>query len=108
MQENVYMHQIVFTTTIDTMLFLSVLQKILTSYGSSVRSWTPETRTPTDPTGSPEHRKNHLDEVQAGSGAVTHQGDICVIKCFAILYCMAYDVLKQTMYWKAYKSCITA
>ena len=63
---------------------------------------------PTDPTGSPEHRKNHLDEVQAGSGAVTHQGDICVFKCFAILYCMAYDVLKQTMYWKAYRSCITA
>ena len=47
--------------------------EILTSYGSSVRSWTPETGTPTDPTGSPEHRKNHLDEVQARSGAVTHQ-----------------------------------
>ena len=77
-------------------------------YGPSVRSWTPETETPTDPTGSPEHRKNHLDEVQARSGAVTHQGDICVIKCFAILYCMAYDVLKQTMYWKAYKSCINS
>ena len=56
-----------------------------------------------DPTGSPEHRKNHLDEVQAGSGAATHQGDICVFKCFAILYCMADDVLKQKMYWKAYK-----
>ena len=28
MPENVYMHQIVFTTTIDTMLFLSVLQKL--------------------------------------------------------------------------------
>ena len=27
MLENVYMYQIVFTTTIDTMLFLSVLQK---------------------------------------------------------------------------------
>ena len=78
------------------------------SYGSFVRSWTPETGIPTDPTGSPEHRKNHLDEVQAGSGAVTHQRDICVIKCFAMLYCMAYDVLKQTMYWKTYKSCITA
>ena len=51
-----------------------------------------------DPTGSPEHRKNHLDEVQAGSGAVTHQEDICVFECFAILYCMADDVLKQTMY----------
>ena len=78
------------------------------SYGPSIRSWTWETRTPTDPTGSPEHRKNHLDEVQARPGTVTHQGDICVFKCFAILYCMAYDVLKQTMYWKAYRSCITA
>ena len=78
------------------------------SYGSFVRSWTPKPRTPTDPTGSPEHRKNHLDEVQAKSGAVTHQGDIYVFKCFAILYCMAYDVLEQTMYWKAYRSCITA
>ena len=78
------------------------------SYGSSVRSWTPETRTPADPTGSPEHIKNHLDGVQARSGTVTHQGDICVFKCFATLYCMAYDVLKQTMYWKAYRSCITA
>ena len=73
MPENVYMYQIVFTTTIDTMLFLSVFTEILTSYGSSIRSWTPETGTPTDPTGSPEHRKNHLDEVQAGSGAITHQ-----------------------------------
>ena len=73
MPENVYMYQIVFMTTIDTMLFLSVFTEILTSYGSSVRSWTPETGTPTDPTGSPEHRKNHLDEVQARSGAVTHQ-----------------------------------
>ena len=33
-----------------------------------MRSWTPETGTPTDHTGSPEHRKNHLDEAQAGSG----------------------------------------
>ena len=96
------MHQIVFTTTIDTMLFRSFTE-ILTSYGSSVRSWTPETGTPMDPNGSPEHRKNHLDEVQAGSGAATHQGDICEFKCFAILYCMADDVLKQAMYWKAYK-----
>ena len=72
-------------TTIDTMLFLSVLQKILMSYGSSIRSWTLETKTPTDPTGSPEHRKNHLDEVQAGSGAVTHQEDRCAIECFATI-----------------------
>ena len=26
-----------------------------------------------------EHRKNHLDEVQAGFGTATHQEDICVI-----------------------------
>ena len=78
MLENVYMHRIVFMTTIDTMLF----SVSLTSYGSSIRSWTSQTRTPTDPTGSPEHRKNHLDEVQAGSGTVTHQEDICVIWMF--------------------------
>ena len=48
MLENVYMHQIVITTTIDTMLFSVSFTEILTSYGSSVRSWTPETRTPTD------------------------------------------------------------
>ena len=89
MLENVYMHQIVFTTTIDTMLFSVSFTEILMSYGSSVRSWTPETGTPTDPTGSPEHRKNHLDEVQAGSGTVTHQEDIGVIWmffCYTVLY----------------------
>ena len=73
MPENVYMYQIVFMTTINTMLFLSVFTEILTSYESSVRSWTPEIGTPTDHTRSIEHRKNHLDEVQAGYGAVTHQ-----------------------------------
>ena len=79
MLENVYMHQIVFKTTIDTMLFYVSFTEILTSYGSSIRSWTPETGIPTDPPGSPEHRKNHLDEVQAGSGTATHQEDTCVI-----------------------------
>ena len=73
------MYQIIFTTTIDTMLFSVSFTEILKSYGSTVRSWTPETGTPTDPTGSPEHRKNYLDEVRAGSGAVTHPEDICVI-----------------------------
>ena len=34
--ENVYMHQIVFTTTIDTMLFYVSFTEILMSYGSSV------------------------------------------------------------------------
>ena len=45
MLKNVYMHQIVFTTTIDTMLFSESFTEILKSYGSSVRSWTPETGT---------------------------------------------------------------
>ena len=73
------MYQIVFTTTIDTMLFSVSFTEILKSYGSSVRSWTLETGTPTDPTGSPEPGKNYLDEVQAGSGAVTYPEDVCVI-----------------------------
>ena len=79
MLKNVYMYQIVFTTTIDTMLFSVSFTEILKSYGSSIRSWTPETGTPTDPTGSPEHRKNYLDEVQVGSGAITYPEDICII-----------------------------
>ena len=44
-------------TTIDAMLFFVSFTEILTSYGSSIRSWTLEPGTPTDPTGSPEHRK---------------------------------------------------
>ena len=80
------------------MLFSVSFTEILTSYGSSVTSWTPETGTPTDPTGSPEHRKSHLDEVQAGSGTVTHQEIYACLNVFAILYCMADDVSKQTMY----------
>ena len=79
MLENVYMYQIVFMTTIDTMLFSVSFTEILMSYGSSIRSWTSEPRTPTDPAGTPEHRINHLDEVQAGFGTATHQEDICVI-----------------------------
>ena len=61
------------------MLFSVSFTEILMSYESSVRSWTLEPGTPTDPTGSPEHWKNHLDEVQAGSGTATNQEDICVI-----------------------------
>ena len=99
MLENVYMYQIVFTTTIDTMLFSVSFTEILMSYGSSVRSWTLEPRTPTDPTGTPEHWKIHLDEVQAGFGTATHQEEhMCYLNVFAVLYCMAYDMLKQTMY----------
>ena len=56
MLENVYMYQLVFTTTIYAMLFFVSFTEILTSYGSSVRSWTPEPGTLTDPTGTPEHR----------------------------------------------------
>ena len=99
MLKNVYMYQIVFTTTIDTMLFSVSCTEILTSHGSSVRSWTPEPRTATDPTGTPEHRKNYLDEVQARFGTATHQEEhMCYLNVFAVLYCMAYDMLKQTMY----------
>ena len=79
MLENVYMYQIVFTTTIDTMLFSVSFTEILMSNGSSVRSWTLERGTPTDPTGTPDHGKNHLNGVQAGFGTATHQEDICVI-----------------------------
>ena len=95
MLENVYMYQIAFTTTIDTMLFSVSFTEISMSYGSSVRSWTPKPRTPTDPTGTLEHRKNHLDEVQARFGTVTHQEEnMCYLNVFAVLYCMAYDILK--------------
>ena len=58
-----------------------------------------EPGTPTDATGTPEHRKNHFDEVQAGFGTATHQEEhMCYLNVFAVLYCMAYDILKQTMY----------
>ena len=100
MLENVYIYQIVFTTTIDAMLFSVSFTETLTSYGPSMRSWTLEPRTPTDPTGTPEHRKNHLDEVQARFGTATHQEEhMCYLNVFfAVLYCMAYDLLKHTMY----------
>ena len=52
-------------TTIDAMLFSVSFTEISMSYGSSIRSWTLEPRTPTDPTGTPDHKKNHLDEVQS-------------------------------------------
>ena len=86
MQKIVYMYQNVFMTTIDAMVFSVSFTEILKSYGPSVRSWTPETGTPTDPTGSPEHRKNDLDEVQAGSGAITYPEEIDMLfECS--LYC---------------------
>ena len=86
------MYQIVFTTTIDTMLFSVSFTEILMSYGSSIRSWTLQSGTPTDPTGTPEHRKNHLDEVQARFGTATHQEDICVISMF-LLYCTVWFMI---------------
>ena len=97
MQKNVYMYQNVFTTTIDTMLFSVSFTEILKSYGSSVRSWTLETGTPTHPTGSLEHGENYLDEVQAGFGAVTYPEELTCYWMFAILYYIADDVLKQAM-----------
>ena len=92
MLENVYMYQIVFTTTIDTMLFSVSFTEILMSYGSSIRSWTLEPRTPTDPTGTPEHRKNHLDEVQPDLAPQLIMKTYVLFECFAVLYCMAYDI----------------
>ena len=89
MLENVYMYQIVFTTTIDAMLFSVSFTEILTRYGSSVRSWTPEPETPADPTGTPQHRKNHLDEVQARFGTATHQEEhmsYLNVFCCTVLY----------------------
>ena len=88
MPKNVYMYQNVFTTTIDAMLFSVSFTEFLKSYGSSVRSWTLETGTPTDPTGSPEQRTNDLDEVRAGSGAMTYPEDIDMILnvCYTVLY----------------------
>ena len=69
--------------------------EISMSYGSSVTSWTPESRTPTDPTGTPAHKKNHLNEVQAGFGTTTHQEEKYVLfKGSAVLYCMACHLLK--------------
>ena len=60
MLENVYMYQIFFMTTTDTMLFSVSFTEILTSYGSSIRSWTPEPRTPTDSTGTPDTQEKSL------------------------------------------------
>ena len=89
MLENVYMYQIVFMTTIDAMLFSVSFTEILMSYGSSVRSWTLKPRTPTDPTGTPEHRKNHADEVQARFGTATHQEEhMCYLN--VLLYCTVW------------------
>ena len=71
------------------MLFSVSFTEILTSYGSSIRSWTPEPGTPTDSTGTPEHRKNHLDEVQARFGTTTHQEEhMCDLNvfCCTVLY----------------------
>ena len=60
MLENVYMHQIVFMTTIDTMLFSVSFTEILMSYGSSIRSWTLETGTPAGPHWTSRAQKKSL------------------------------------------------
>ena len=73
-------------TTIDAMLFSVSFTEISTSYGSSVRSWTPEPRTPTDPTGTPEHKKN---QVQARFGTTTHQEEhMCYLN--VLPYCTVW------------------
>ena len=74
--------------------------RILKSYGSSVRSWILGTGIPTNPIGSPQHRKNDLDEVQAGFGTMTYPEDVdMTFECFAILYCIADNMLKQNMFY---------
>ena len=71
------------------MLFSVSFTEISTSYGASVRSWTPEPRTLTDSAGTPEHKKNHLDEVQAGFGTTTHQEEhMCYLN--VLLYCTVW------------------
>ena len=92
------MYQIVFTTTIDTMLFSVSFTEILMSYGSSVRSWTPETRTPTDPTGSQSTGKITWMKFKPDLAPQLIKKTYVLLNVFAILYCMAYDMLKQTMY----------
>ena len=53
--------------------------------------------------------RHYLDEVQAGSGTVTHQEIYACLYVFAILYCMADDVLKtDKCIGKPVRSCITA
>ena len=58
------------------------------SYEPSIRSWTPGTGMPTDPTESPVHRKNHLDKVQARPGGVTHQEIYVLLN--VLLYCTVW------------------
>ena len=71
------------------MLFSVSFTEISTSYGSSIRSWTLKPRTPTDLTGTPEHNKNHLDEVQAGFGTTTHQEEhMCYLN--VLPYCTVW------------------
>ena len=84
-----------------TQCYISVsFSRILKSYGSSVRSWILKTGIPTDPTGSPQHKKNDLDEVQARFGTMTYSEDVdMTFECFAILCCIADNMLKQNMFY---------
>ena len=71
------------------MLFSLSFTEISTSYGSSVRSWTLKPGTPTDSTGTPEHSKNYLDEVQARFGTTTHQEEhMCYLN--VLPYCTVW------------------
>ena len=79
MLKNVYMYQIVFTTTIDIMLFSVSFTEILTSYGSSIRSGTLEPGTPTDPTGTPGHRKITWMKFKPDLAPHLIKKNICVI-----------------------------
>ena len=59
------------------------------SHGSSVRSWTLEPGTTTDPTGTSAHKRNHLDEVRAGLGTTTHQEEnMCYLN--VLPYCTVW------------------
>ena len=84
MLENVYMHQIVFTITIDTMLFSVSFTEILMSYGSSVRSWKLEpqlTLLDLQSTGKITWMKFKLDLVPSLIKKI-----YVLFECFAILY----------------------
>ena len=71
------------------MLFSVSFTEILMSYGSAIRSWTLEPGTQTGPTGTPEHKKNHFDEVQARFGTTTHQEEhMCDLN--VLLYCTVW------------------
>ena len=62
----------------------------LKSYQSTIRSWTPEPGTPTEPTGPPVHQKNHLDGVRAGFGTTTRREENI---CYSSINSMSYTYI---------------